>query len=1805
MVDQDNIIKEIIKKKIDILGLSETKLTQRSAEFTFKDQNIYKVFHTCNDTTPRGAGVSILVHEKLAKNILKINKIEGYAIALHFRFKGKKKLCIIQVYLPNDKLKSTEIQGQIRKILKEESLNNTNIVVMGDFNATNCPTEDRSNNTTSGKEKSQENWKPEIPLFPFLEDLGFIDIHKCWEESTNPHKQISFTWSNKRASSRIDYIWLSHNIAKNIHTFKNQDFSHITNSDHTLLQVTIYSNEIIGSTKKAEKKRRKPRTIFDFKNMDKEKWAKYTQEMEKEFTKLQISNEIYKEKEKIDINYNNNSSNNNNQDQIQRLWNTIEETIKKIGKKYIPQKKINRGSKPQLDNNGHTSSFKDLRKATMILSIMKKFQKNPTSNLLNSIKEKVNELKKTQPLLDFNIFLEVSKTSEIPWSEWETNIKENIQAIKEINYREEMVIKEKEIKKSIMERCKDLETNQRKMINSLTDFKKRSITLDRILVKKEKEQDNYITTEPQEISKEIEKHYKNSFKTRLSSYDLLSEEWKKEYQPKKYVKEEWYQNLMDPVTEEELNISIKDLPNGKASGISTISYEMIKKLGKKAREILRNFFSLCLSQGTCPQSWKTSTIFPIPKPKEWECDLSNTRPIVLLETSRKLLTKILTNRLSTICKEHNVLKGPNYAGLPGESTQEPIQLLNNICEEAREKNKELWICFQDTAKAFDTVNLEMLKKAMERIKIPSKAIKFIINLFKNRNLKAITNFGLTESIIAGDSIDQGETISPLLWRIFYDPLLNKIQNNNRLGYTMESIWHPNSNSLEKEKMSLRIAATAFMDDTTWIASSKTNMQKILDDAAIFYKANDSQINGKKSILIAINGEKKNSDNTVYIGPEKEPLKKSEENEFARYLGIWIGEKDHKKFTIDLMEREIFQITHALEKKKTTDKQILYILNRVLIPRLEYRAQHCFLQKKECKSLTARYMGKFKNAINMSRTCPNSIVLHKGFYGLKSIEEIQTEALISNFTNRINDTGPMGMSTKIRLKDVQISEWEPSNIIKNYVPNLLKVKGNFQANVLALAHKLGIKYPGSDLCQIFDWKGGYHTIKSLINNQKEYKKATKHLAANNIMFIDQIIDKNNKRLINWQILTSLLNKNNKGRTPGWYNKIKQKITIEGSYKLNGNYENLTFINNVYKWTNTISNDNRRKEQIAFLSESQEIIIGKIVRKKLNDSTTKYKIIHLTAADIQEDSFKIVYCKGCNRSNQEMQEEETNANCYFEVEKSEIKGIKYLNNRKTGKNLIPYNYEAFTDNIGEELLTTSMSIQNTIQQIPNIIIKNISCQLIERWITTREHKERLTGQYNNNVILDAQTNKNLYEFYTDGSLKDRGNKKSLMGSAWIQTLGPNPGTTFQCSTINWPSSSKAEAIAIFTALLTIPEFREVEIFTDSQVCIDTHYKVQKSHPKFTKRRLLKIKNWTIWTKIKETIQSKNLKVKLTKVKAHNGDFFNEKADQLAKEALNSTTLEMSFNEAGPITAPPTWNNITIDMPVRDFIKEINKKAINKKWTEQNRNIKMFSQEIQNEEIFEWEAIWNKQNKNKHFTTPQNSQRKAFWIKLAQDELPTLDNLARRNPKTYASLQKCPLCFIEEETVDHLYTCLALRRELMETWCKTEEIFLKDKETSMQNQELNKKRQIIEEIKNKARNSPQNFHKLTIGMFEKEDIEKSKVLTGWSRNKCCKLVMEICDILREQFFKTIWKKRCKALIDLEKVLGIKIKEKRNKEIKHKRPAQIRRRNKANNPREKDKDNSKLSQPNQDHKKIEVWESIKDKIKDWVQFEKKWLGM
>jgi len=164
----------------------------------------------------------------------------------------------------------------------------------------------------------------------------------------------------------------------------------------------------------------------------------------------------------------------------------------------------------------------------------------------------------------------------------------------------------------------------------------------------------------------------------------------------------------------------------------------------------------------------------------------------------------------------------------------------------------------------------MLRRAMKRIKIPDKAIGLILSLFENRSSKIITATGLTEPVEMVDGIEQGEVLSPLLWRIFYDPLLVRVQESAELGYYIsasEPRLGPRDHIQKKE---IKVAVVAYADDTTWLAPNKQVMEKTLSIANEFFQINDIQINVKKSNLIVFNPKTKAEERIITFGGNLSP-----------------------------------------------------------------------------------------------------------------------------------------------------------------------------------------------------------------------------------------------------------------------------------------------------------------------------------------------------------------------------------------------------------------------------------------------------------------------------------------------------------------------------------------------------------------------------------------------------------------------------------------------------------------------------------------------------------------------------------------------------------------------------------------------------------------------------------------------------------------------------------------------------------------------------------------------------------------------
>ncbi|CAB4416159.1 unnamed protein product [Rhizophagus irregularis] len=316
----------------------------------------------------------------------------------------------------------------------------------------------------------------------------------------------------------------------------------------------------------------------------------------------------------------------------------------------------------------------------------------------------------------------------------------------------------------------------------------------------------------------------------------------------------------------------------------------------------------CLSHGDIPADWREAVVYPIPKSHEFDAQLKNTRPITLLKTVRKCVVKVVTNHLSHLLADNKILQGDNFAGLSGGSTDVPIKMLNAIIHQHKydsSDDQDLWIVSQDISKAFDSMDLNMLKLTLERLHFPALLVHFILNFFTRRNNKIITCHGDTSRYRVCVGIDQGEIIFPLLWVIYLDPLLTVLNQEASDSFLLKFSALLDYSPLEFEQHSLPVSHLTFMDNSTLIASSKSGIKDRLFITAEFYTLNNVQANSAKYVLLSSSNP-------------------------SSFLGIWFSLSASSQFMLNQAHSMVKDMAALLAPKKLLAQHIAYLYNAVLL-----------------------------------------------------------------------------------------------------------------------------------------------------------------------------------------------------------------------------------------------------------------------------------------------------------------------------------------------------------------------------------------------------------------------------------------------------------------------------------------------------------------------------------------------------------------------------------------------------------------------------------------------------------------------------------------------------------------------------------------------------------------------------------------------------------------------------------------------------------------------------------------------------------
>jgi len=307
--------------------------------------------------------------------------------------------------------------------------------------------------------------------------------------------------------------------------------------------------------------------------------------------------------------------------------------------------------------------------------------------------------------------------------------------------------------------------------------------------------------------------------------------------------------LASYLTTDEIERALKDLPDGKAAGIDGIPHEMwkalvnryenMRKAGKPGFDIIKCLMSLY-------NDIKKHGLIQLTEfPKGWMCpiykkgdttEISNYRPITVLNTDYKIMTRSLTTRITSVVP-HLIHKDQAgfMKGRRIEDQTELVKLMLDSCE-AEEQNGVI-VCL-DQEKAYDKVQHNFIWKTLDKFGFPKHFTNTVKTLYENADTVIIINGVISKPYKVTRGVRQGDPLSCLIFNLAIESLTAALRTSALQGLQIEG---------EHE----HLITTLFTDDTTVYLSEHDDFDVLQRILRKWCRVSGAKFNVKKTVVIPV------------------------------------------------------------------------------------------------------------------------------------------------------------------------------------------------------------------------------------------------------------------------------------------------------------------------------------------------------------------------------------------------------------------------------------------------------------------------------------------------------------------------------------------------------------------------------------------------------------------------------------------------------------------------------------------------------------------------------------------------------------------------------------------------------------------------------------------------------------------------------------------------------------------------------------------------------------------------------------------
>ena len=228
----------------------------------------------------------------------------------------------------------------------------------------------------------------------------------------------------------------------------------------------------------------------------------------------------------------------------------------------------------------------------------------------------------------------------------------------------------------------------------------------------------------------------------------------------------------------------------KACGPDEIPGIVLKMCSNSVALPLSIIYRLINNTGSLPLQWKLSNIVPIFKKGDSK-KVSNYRPISLLCIASKIMERIIHEEMTL--KVIHLVNRRQHGFLPNKSCATNLVQLMDDVSQSLHKNIGTDIIYFDFAKAFDTVNHDIiLHKLKLKFKIDGRLLKFLQDYLKNRKQRVVLDNTVSDILDVHSGVPQGSILGPLLFILFINDIYDRINPNTGISLYADDtkIWKP-------------------------------------------------------------------------------------------------------------------------------------------------------------------------------------------------------------------------------------------------------------------------------------------------------------------------------------------------------------------------------------------------------------------------------------------------------------------------------------------------------------------------------------------------------------------------------------------------------------------------------------------------------------------------------------------------------------------------------------------------------------------------------------------------------------------------------------------------------------------------------------------------------------------------------------------------------------------------------------------------------------------------------------------------------